>query len=705
MYSKSKKGGLIMKSIRAKISLTLILCTLVSIVICGGISIINTSKKVSNDSSKQMQLTCQNESNDLDSTLKRISNSVDTLSNISLSYLTDVQKFKTNKAYVDSYTEKLKPLLQEFAENTDGVMSAYIRFNPDFTYPTSGLFLTRDDSKSEFKFTTPTDFSMYDKSDSAHVGWYYIPVEKKAPIWMAPYLNSNLGIYMTSYIVPIFINGESIGIIGMDIDFTLFSNIVDNASIFKSGYAFLTDSNEAIVYHKTLDIGTQIKDVSPSLHKSIQNIKNPNETLCYTYKGKTKYLYSTLLSNGMYFSMTATKAEIYHDAYKMALLIMSGSLVALIISVVIGLFFGQYIASPILKLKDIVVQTAQFDFTPSKYGTKLCNIKDETGQMARAIREMRNNLRRITSDIQDTQSTLTQSMIDLMGTSNQVAKMSEDNSATTEELSAAMEETAATMESIETTMQTIESESKQIKTNCDNGASLASEVKVRANQLKQDTKKGSEQTRQMYDNLLSKTQTALEKAKTVEQINQLANVILDISEQTNLLALNASIEAARAGEAGKGFHVVASEIGSLAAQTASTTETIKSTIVDIHSVVDNMTQCLKECTDFLNNNVLTDYDEFISTSEHYANDAQNYEEGMSSIKHSIESLSKAIQDISEAINGVNVTVEETSVGITDIASKAQDTTMAIENNNSLIQANDEQIKKLQGILAMFHMNE
>lgn len=694
-----------MKSIRTKISFTLILCTLVSIVICDGISIINTSRKVSNDSSRQMQLTCQNESNDLNATLKGISDSVNMLSSISLSYLNDVQKFKTDKTYVDSYTDKLKPLFQQFAKNTNGVMTAYIRFNPDFTYPTSGLFLTRNDSKSDFKFITPTDFSKYDKSDSEHVGWYYVPVESKTPMWMAPYRNSNLGIYMTSYVIPIFIDGESIGVIGMDVDFSLFTDIVKQTSIFKSGYAFLTDSNETIIYHKILDNGTSIKEVSPSLHKSIQNAKNANSTLCYTYEGKTKYLCSTLLSNGMYFNMAATKAEIYHDAYKMVRLILSGSLAALIISVIIGLFFGQYIATPILRLKDIVVQTAQFNFTPSKYGTKLCNIKDETGQMACAIREMRNNLRKITSDIQETQSTLAQRMIELMDTSNQVAKMSEDNSATTEELSAAMEETAATMQNIEASMQTIKSESEEIQTNCDNGASLANEVKIRANQLKQDTKKGSEQTKQMYDSLLNKTETAIDKAKTVEQINQLANVILDISEQTNLLALNASIEAARAGEAGKGFQVVASEIGTLATQTASTTETIKSTIVDIHSVVDNMTECLKECTDFLNTNVLKDYDEFITTSEYYANDAQNYEEGMSAIKISIESLSKAIQDISDAINGVNVSVEETSIGITDIAEKAQDTSMAIENNNNHIQTNNEQIKKLQGILEMFHMNE
>lgn len=69
-----------------------------------------------------------------------------------------------------------------------------------------------------------------------------------------------------------------------------------------------------------------------------------------------------------------------------------------------------------------------------------------------------------------------------------------------------------------------------------------------------------------------------------QSMEQIVNLIRDIAGRVNLLALNATIEAARAGEAGKGFTVVASEVKSLANQTAAATDNISKEIGDMLAV-------------------------------------------------------------------------------------------------------------------------
>ena len=83
-------------------------------------------------------------------------------------------------------------------------------------------------------------------------------------------------------------------------------------------------------------------------------------------------------------------------------------------------------------------------------------------------------------------------------------------------------------------------------------------------------------------------------SRAAQQIGEVVKLITAIAEQTNLLALNATIEAARAGEAGRGFAVVASEVKSLASQTAKATDEISCHISGIQSATQDSVNAIKE---------------------------------------------------------------------------------------------------------------
>ena len=669
------------------------------------ISIVNSVSTSYEDSQQEMQLKCVSQSDELDTMMQNVSQSVEMVYSIAVAKLEHAASFRTSKDYVDTYTKQMLPILMQSAQNTKGALTAYIRYNPEFTEPTSGLFLTRDNSDSEFESVTPTDFSMYDPSDVEHVGWYYIPVQNGKETWMEPYLNSNIGVYMISYVIPIEVDGESIGIIGMDIDFSEFTDTIDSLSIFDSGYGFLVNESGKVMYHKDLEIGSNLADADSGLQSVVDALGNEQteETaVSYTYQGKDKVMYYKTLENGMKFVLTAPKTELQEKSRQLAKQIFGGAAFAMILTIIIGTVLGFTITKPITQIDGIVKQTAEFEFASNPANQHLYKRKDETGRMAISLHNMRKNLRQMVANIRHVYTDLKNTTEQLSDTTKRVREMSSVNTDTTQELAAAMEETAATMETVNTTVSDIKERATDIERYSKEGRESSVEVKERAGQLKLKTQAASEKTVQMYENVQQKTEAAMEQAKAVEKINQFTQAILEISSQTNLLALNASIEAARAGEAGKGFAVVAGEIGTLAAQTSTTVGSINEIIAEVNQAVANMTGCLKESTDFLEQTVLKDYEDFMGVADQYTKDATVFDDDMSAISGQINTLLSSIVEIADAMQGVSSTVSEAADGVTDIAQKTLEVSGIVQGNETLVDNNRENIVRLNSVIEMFH---
>lgn len=696
-----------MKSVRAKLIASILICSLFTSVLIGVLVISNSARTAGKDAMTKMQLTGQKKAEEINSTIQKIEQSVDTLSEVAMSNF-DYDSFRQSKDYADTYTETVQQAVLDFANHTNGAVTVYLRYNPNYSNPTSGVFAQRQSVDSELQCLTPTDFSMYDESDVEHVGWYYLPVQAKEAIWMSPYMNENINIYMISYVVPLFAeDGTSIGIVGMDIDFSQITDLVDETTVYQSGYAFLTDASGSIMHHKNVDEGTVITDLDSSLKKGADFLAedgNQGKTLEYTYKNVDKKLAFYNLDNGMKLVLTAPVSEIYSEAYGLAKMIILAMIVAFILSAVIGIVMGTGLTKPIRQLTSVIEQTAALDFRPTEAGAKLRKQKDEIGDMATKIHDMRKKLRAMMENLQQTQQVLETNTGNLNQLMKQNSAYAEDNSAATQELAAGMEETSANAAHIVENDGIMRESSDNIQRLAEDGEKNSGQIQERAGEMERISTESRHKTDQMYAVMKQKTDAAVEQAKSVQKINALTDNIKQISSQTNLLALNANIEAARAGEAGRGFAVVASEIGDLATQTLDTVSTIDEIVGEVNSSVSNMTECLTTIMEFLEQTVLGDYEHFAQVGEQYHADADTFQQIMQQTKEAVDALEQHIGEISSTVSEINSMVEQSTDGISGIAEKSGSTQNLVTEGYDKLQECTQSVNVIRDFVAQFHLD-
>lgn len=698
-----------MRSLKTQIILTILVCTIMAIAITGGRSIISSYNTIKSDSMHNMELICESSSNEIDEILRNISQSVDTFKSVAVNYLDDLEKFQNDINYATKYTDKLDKIILKFAENTDGAMTAYIRYNPELINSVSGIFYTKNNvNDTNFVKTELTDLSLYDKDDIEHVGWYYIPIENGKPTWMEPYYNANLDITMISYVIPVFIDDITIGVIGMDIDFSIIQDIIDKVLVYDTGYSFLLSEKDNIIYHKSIELNTDISkienaDLSSAIEK-LNNIEYENEPIKYTYNNEKKSMYYNVLINGSKFVLSALDSEISKASLDIVKSISKSSIFALIFSIVIGFLISTMITIPLKRIKVIVNDTADFNFLHNEHSDKLCKMKNEIGDISRALRKMRSELRNMVGKINITGINITDTINSLNEITQVVDNMCTNNASTTEQLAASMQETSSTTDNINSNIISVKNEADNIKDLSATGTNSSKEVQNRANNLKVSTEKSSNYTKEIYNSVKEKSTEAIEKSKAVAKVNELTNAIMEISSQTSLLALNASIEAARAGEAGKGFSVVANEIGNLANQTSHTVENINNIVEEINTAVSDMATCLDNATMFLEKKVLVDYNNFMDVSNKYAQDATLFENIMVNVNQAISSLSNSIDDISGDVSGINVTVDEASGSIMQISEGSTEMMLKTQKVNTLVNDSKENINELKNMVNMFKLS-
>lgn len=289
--------------------------------------------------------------------------------------------------------------------------------------------------------------------------------------------------------------------------------------------------------------------------------------------------------------------------------------------------------------------------------------KDEIGKMAGSVNAFIQTLQMVMNRIASSSTEMNQIVEEVGERISYANDNSEDISSAMEELSAAMEDVTETVTGIRGDMSEIGDNVQELAEKSDILRDYSNHMEHSANTMRQSAIKNKHHTSEMTGGIISRLQQTMEDSRQVERVKELTNDILSIADQTNLLALNASIEAARAGQAGKGFAVVASEISKLADSSRDAAQNIQNINNIVVDTVYALTNQAHELVEYIEDNILPDYDNFVSAGTQYNDDAVYINQVVNTFCQMAEELRDRTEHIQEYVGTISEAVQESANGI------------------------------------------
>ncbi len=604
-----------------------------------------------------------------------------------------------DKVYFEKFEQDVNNYVMQETDKLDNVLTTYVRYVPNLTHGTAGIFYTKGDD-GKMSAVTPTDLAAFAPDDYEHVGWFYEPLENGNASWLTPYYNANIDADMISYVVPFYINDQYFGVAGIDFSFEYICSLMEEEYKYDTGSYYIYDSEGDIIFSEKKMIGKNIYNL---LKKDVKKISSESSEKITNFKAEFKGEEFTgsnyTLSNGWVVGAMPTSAEMSSDFNKTFLTLLATIILVFIVVCVLSIFVGNMISKPITNLISIADNIAKGDLTE----VIEVNKTDEVSNLAKALLTMKESLRGIIGEVASESQSITGDIDNASKELDEISHKFESVSVSTTQLSSGMESTSDRTDIMMKETEGINNllESMEVKT--EDGTNISSEISKRAQELREMAEGARENAMSINNTIDSTLQKAIEDSRAIEQINILSSAMLDIASKTNLLALNASIEAARAGESGRGFAVVANEISNLASNSTETVNQIQGISKNVVAAVDRLNESAREALGFIQNQVVSDYDNMVHIGEQYYKDAEyirafvnEFKLVEEQLKHSVENMTNSINEIAGSSNVSAKTTES-------IAKAAREVTERVDNFVGIVESTKVSCDRLLDVMGRFNL--
>ncbi|QOR40561.1 HAMP domain-containing protein [Billgrantia diversa] len=274
--------------------------------------------------------------------------------------------------------------------------------------------------------------------------------------------------------------------------------------------------------------------------------------------------------------------------------------------------------------------------------------RDESAALATQFNAFVDKIHDVLLDVRDSSESVRMA-------ASEIASGGEDLSRRTEQAAASLQQTSASMEEISSTVEHTSASSREA-----NGLS----------------KSAAEVAQRSGETVGQVVETMDEISRSSEKIGEIVKVIDGIAFQTNLLALNASVEAARAGEHGRGFAVVAGEVRQLATRSAEASR-------DIRALIDASTQRVATGTELVG----------------------RAGESMGELMASVNRVANMLGEISMAAGEQSDGIGQVSVAVADLDRMTQQNAALVEESTTAAEQLSEQADRLAQVVGGFKLSQ
>lgn len=467
-----------------------------------------------------------------------------------------------------------------------------------------------------------------------------------------------------------------------------------------SSYAYLVAEDGTMLYHPTKEKAGQpvenemVKSVVAQLAAGTVPEPAVEE---YTYNGSVKYAAYSITQRGhCILVVSADKDDLMSTVRRVTFTGTVSTVIMVIIAGIIAFFFVGKIVNPILEVTNVVGRLANMDFTEIEGQDRLTARADETGQMSRAVAQLREQLVEIVNELREQSEQLFEASDVLNTNASETANTVEQVEKAVSEISdgaaSQADETQKATENVILMGSMVEETTQEVAELTDNANAMRASSQEAFDTL-QNLAKINDQAREAIDVIYEQTNTTNESAM---KIREATSLITSIAEETNLLSLNASIEAARAGEQGRGFAVVAGQIQKLAEQSNDSARRIEDIIdmliEDSQKSVATMEE-VKKIMESQNESVERTNESFVQVRDGITESLS----GVSRIADKTKKLDEARVNVVDVVQNLTAIAEEN-------AASTEETSASVTEVSSIVYNISENANKLRDVADRLEKN-